>query len=92
MAVALLVDGELVYLCELDRGAAILDVGDPKDIAEIGRLSNTAQARDIAYVCCNANGLKLFDVNNPSAPACMERFRGVPEFCWRLAGEACEED
>lgn len=23
--------------------------------------------------------------------ACMERFRGVPEVYWRLAGEACEE-
>jgi len=29
MAVALLVVGDLVYLCEFDRGVVILDVSDP---------------------------------------------------------------
>ena len=74
MAVALLVVGDLLYLCEFDRGVVILDVGDPAEIVEIGRLPNTAQSRgiaivdDIAYVSCNVNGLKLFDVSDPSAP------------------------
>ena len=50
MAVALLVVGETVYLCEFDQGVVILDVSDPADIVEIGRLPNTAQSRGIAIV------------------------------------------
>jgi hypothetical protein len=38
MAVAVLVVGDLVYLCEFDRGVVILDVSDPESIVEIGRL------------------------------------------------------
>jgi len=48
MAVALLVVGEFVYLCEFDRGVVILDVGDPGSIVEIGRLPDTAQSSMIS--------------------------------------------
>jgi len=44
MAVAILVVDDLVYLCEFDRGVVILNVGEPANIVEIGRLPSTAQA------------------------------------------------
>jgi hypothetical protein len=74
MAVTIVVAGQRIYLCEFDRGAMILDASDLQNIIRIGQLPGTAQARGIAlvdgiaYVCCNVNGLKLFDVCDPSAP------------------------
>lgn len=72
MAVTVLVAGNLAYVCEFDKGLEILDVRGPRNIRKLCQVPDTEQARgiaivgDIAFVSCNVNGLKLFNVGDPA--------------------------
>jgi len=80
MAVTVLVDGDLAYVCEFDNGLEILDIRDHRNIRKLCQVPDTAQARGIAvvagiaFVSCNVNGLKLFNIVDPSRPVYLGRY------------------
>lgn len=68
------VEDDLVYVAlRKDRGLLILDVSDPTDITEIGRLEgrdllSIAVAGDYAYAGIGPSGIVVYDVSAPEAP------------------------
>ncbi len=70
----------LLYLCYDAGGVRVIDVADPKKLAEVGRYSNPAMKGrpraynnialngTLAYVTADYVGLEILDVSNPREP------------------------
>lgn len=68
------VNGNYMYLLQ-DQDLVVVDIEDPSDPAEVGRIRTPSTAYDIAvtgnyaYVAEGESGLMIIDIGNPAAPA-----------------------
>jgi hypothetical protein len=63
------VGGGMAYVADLPGGLRLVDVSDPAQPVERGRVVTTREARDVAVADAYACGLRVVDVLDPDHPA-----------------------
>ncbi|MCP4583372.1 MAG: T9SS type A sorting domain-containing protein [candidate division Zixibacteria bacterium] len=67
------VQGDYAYLACLTDGLRIVNIGEPGEFYDVGRLlidnaKEIAVSGDYAYLYCTASGINVIDVSNPESP------------------------